>query len=159
MWSQRSTALNANCTSGSNLLEVSRCRATPLFIHASARVVSHSSKQRLHNSTMPKVPTFSVRVLPCLCFWGYRTQKRHPLIFHLLTKGRAAAAGNTRQMFPYLKKRNLSRWQKGWWGHVYFKTSRAYVGFITQREQASLGIVYSEEFWRKAELALHHSGF
>lgn len=140
-------------------LKVSRCWATLLFIHTSAPVVSHSSKQRLHNDAMPAVPTFSDSVLPRLCFWGYRTQKRHPLIFHLLTTGWAAAAGNTRQMFPYLKKGNLSRWQKGRWGYVCFKTNRRYMRFITRREHASLGIVYREEFHRKPELTLHHSGF
>lgn len=63
--------------------EVSGCRDTPLFIHTSAWVVSHSSNQRLYNGTMPNLPTLSVSVLPCLCFQGHRTQKRHPLIFHL----------------------------------------------------------------------------
>lgn len=140
-------------------LQASRCRATPLFIHTSAQVVGDLSKQRLHNGILPEVPTLSVGVLPCFCFWGYRTHKRHPLIFHLLTTGLAAAAGNTRQMFPYLKKGNLSRWQKGWWGYVCFQTNRGYTGFITQREHASLGIVYREEFYRKPALTLHHSGF
>lgn len=139
--------------------EVPRCRDTPLFIHTSAWVVSHSSNQCLYNGTMTKVPTLSVSVLPCLCFQGHRTQKRHPLIFHLLTTGRAAAAGNTRQMFPYLKKGEFIRVTKRLMGLCVFQNKQALHGLYHSKRACKSWIVYDEEFYRKPELTLHHSGF
>lgn len=145
------TELHANCMSDSRLSKSPDARPL-LYLYTHLL----KSSPTLELSLMS---TLSLSVVPCLSVWAYRTQKHHPLILHLLTTVRAAAAGNTRLMFPYLKKGNLSQWQKRLMGLCVFQNKPAAHGLYHSKGSTQVLWLFTAKWYRKPELMLHHSGF
>lgn len=76
-----------------------------LYSYAHLLRSSHhsNSNNRLCGSAMPEASDIISRCFT-LTFLLRAPPNSHPSLCHLLTAGRVAAAGNTRQTFPYLKR-------------------------------------------------------
>lgn len=138
----------ANCMTRGRLLKAPDAVAL-LYLYAHLLRSSHhsNSNKRLYSSAAPDIIsrcftlTFLLRAPP----------NSHPSLCHLLTAGRVAAAGNTRQTFPYLK-RGFILVTNGLMGLCAFqKTNRAALGArYHSKERESLGLFTVRRFYRKA---------
>lgn len=148
------TKVYADCMTRGRLLKAPVAVAL-LYLHAHLLRSSHhsNSNKRLYGSATPEAPDIISRCFT-LTFLLRAPPNGHPSLCHLLTAGRVAAAGNTRQTFPYLKRGFILVTNRLMGLRAFQKQTGPQSGRYHSRGRESLGLftVRSFFFYRKASV-------